>query len=829
MKKMYRIYSLFLISCTISYAQVLDKTANQKLVKQHESIASEQLKENIYIHTDKDIYEPGEDLWFKAYILNANDLKISHETSVVFAELRNQKKDSIVAKEMYTAGNGFANGFLFLGRTLEEGSYQFTIHTKNTLENTSKEILASKRIDIKGTIIPKILMDTEFSETAYNRNDEVVLNMNVFSRSRIPLSEAAIRADIFSTDTKISRIKVKTNKNGEAQLVFPSKKMAKAEFVKLRIKYKNETVYHTVTIPFRNPAAIQFGMYPEGGSLVENLSNRVAFKAINHDGNPIDIKGVLYEDDRKISTFEAEHFGMGTFKFTPKPFKKYTVKLSKPALDSTFQLPTIYKSGITLQVDRTNHKNVHFSITKTKDVSINQAYIRAQSRGNVYWMATTLLTKDRTRFKIPWEKLPQGIVEVTIFNDRFQPLAERLVYANLDQDLQIELEEMSKSVYHKKDNVKLKFRITDQYGKPAVGHFSLSVFDHLYAKKGNNYSILPHYYLFSELKGHVYNASYYFDKKHTNRDKHLDMLLLTQGWRNYAWNSENLHTTPYVSEPFHEEIKGRVFEVKKGKIVKNAKDIEVQVVLPSAIASVKTDLGGNFTLPLDYQKENLGGRIFLIPDEDAKNKLDITFPFDQISNRVQHKTVAFPKNDQWTEVKKQSSYNTAFSFTETNFLDEVQLTGFKERPIEISDEYDITDPENGIGDYVCYIGKVLNCLQCLHGFAPVEGKYYFNGKGTVELYVKPPPLRRPEPNFIIAHGFHPVKEFYVPTYDKKETKEYPDYRKTLFWSPALVSNTKGEIEVSFYTSDIQTTFFGKLEGTNGNGTLGASFFQFQVH
>jgi hypothetical protein len=56
----------------------------------------------------------------------------------------------------------------------------------------------------------------------------------------------------------------------------------------------------------------------------------------------------------------------------------------------------------------------------------------------------------------------------------------------------------------------------------------------------------------------------------------------------------------------------------------------------------------------------------------------------------------------------------------------------------------------------------------------------------------------------------------------------PDARNTLFWSPAVVTDENGEATVSFYCSDLNTTFTGRIEGTDGAGLLGLSNFDFRV-
>ncbi|WP_046759164.1 alpha-2-macroglobulin family protein, partial [Kordia jejudonensis] len=826
------IFSLFFLSCLCCHAQVLDDVANERLVTKHESLAEKELKENIYIHTDKDIYEPGENLWFKAYILNANDLKISTETEVIFVELlkEEENKEKMITKEVYIANSGFAYGHLFLAEILEEGNYQLIVHTKNTIENHAEAISAVKRFEIRQNIIPKILIDTEFLEDSYRRNDEVILDVDIFSRNRVALKEAAISADIYSTEERLARVKVKTDSLGQARIIFTEDETAKAEFIELRVKYKQDVVYHIIDIPFKKPASIQFGMYPEGGSLIENLPNTVAFKALNHHGKPLNVKGTLYEDGKKLSTFKAMHYGMGKFIFTPKPEKKYTVTLSNPALDSVFQLPLVQKKGLRLQVQKRDPAFIHFAITKTPNVTLKKVYIRAQSRGYVYWMAIASLDGDHVRFKLPLEKLPQGIVEVTLFNDRYQPLTERLVYANINKKLHVELTAVSKSLFTQKDKVDLTFSVKDQYGKPARAHFSLSVYDQLYGKKNNDYSMMPHYYLFSELKGHVYDASYYFDTKNKNREKHLDLVLLTQGWRNYNWNTGNLLKNLYKkADPFSEEVTGRAYYRMKSGTLRNGADATVQVLLPKLAAIIKANKGGSFSIPLAFQKAATGSRITLIPQLSipaaAKSSkkdaipteafLEITEPFEEIFQRTVQKQLLFPLDDRIINEKKQSSYDTSFSFSETNYLDEVELTGYKDR---LKDRGDQVIFEGVVGDYVCFEYDILNCQNHYAGPTPVEGKKYKLNDGTEVIYKASKETIEAEKKkrgFFNIKGVYPTKEFYSPMYDKEEDKLFPDNRKTLFWSPALVSDKNGNINVSFYTSDIQSIFLGKLEGTDG--------------
>lgn len=76
-------------------------------------------------------------------------------------------------------------------------------------------------------------------------------------------------------------------------------------------------------------------------------------------------------------------------------------------------------------------------------------------------------------------------------------------------------------------------------------------------------------------------------------------------------------------------------------------------------------------------------------------------------------------------------------------------------------------------------------------------------------------------------GYYALREFYQP--DEVDMQlPVPDARNTLFWSPMVVTDEKGEATVSFYCSDINTGFIGMAEGVDGTGLLGSDKCEFGV-
>src|SRR5664279_339169 len=231
-----------------------------ELAERLQTLAKKSAHEIAYIQTSKDIYETGEDLWFKVYLLDAQYLVPSRQSKTLYLLLLNESTKKAVWQEKYEVQDGFANGRVYLDSNLPEGEYLMAAFTPNSFFGDTTEFYAVKRI--------KVVTD-------------------ITTRKEI--------LDIPAPD--------KAN-------------------------------------------SIQFSTFPEGGNLVSGIQSKVAYKAVNRNGEPVDIRGVLFEDTIPIVEFKSRYAGMGSFIFTPANDKKYFIRLSEPAIDSTFLLPEIYLSLI---------------------------------------------------------------------------------------------------------------------------------------------------------------------------------------------------------------------------------------------------------------------------------------------------------------------------------------------------------------------------------------------------------------------------------------------------------------------------------------------------
>jgi hypothetical protein len=89
--------------------------------------------EEVFIHTDRDDYISGEDLWFAVYLIDRQSHKPSAASRIAYFELINSENRPVVQKRIYLE-NGFGPGQINLPDTLSSGIYTIRAYT-NRMKN----------------------------------------------------------------------------------------------------------------------------------------------------------------------------------------------------------------------------------------------------------------------------------------------------------------------------------------------------------------------------------------------------------------------------------------------------------------------------------------------------------------------------------------------------------------------------------------------------------------------------------------------------------------------------------------------------------------------
>jgi hypothetical protein len=767
-----RQFSLYLIFFFVSHAlpllgQDAFDSISTRLIRKY----SNSPPEIIYLQTSKDIYETGEDLWFKAYQLDAHDHYLSTGSKTLYLQVVNGS-DSVVWQEKYPLVNGIADGHVYLDEKLPEGSYTLEAYTGNSFYNDSS-VLSSIR---------KILV--------------------------------------------VKRI-------GNV----PEQKESKPR------------------------GGFRFEVFPEGGNLVSGIPSQLAFKGTDGKGSPIDISGELLENGSPLARFMSQHDGMGRLAFTPSAGKTYRLKL---ATGQDYPLPHIQANGLSLHLAKQGEEFVEFKVYQSDGMPEQDIYVLGQMGGVPRCMVRAVI-RDSLKIRIPIRESDfpvQGIAEFTLFDKDENPVAERLVCVHPDKELNISAT-FDKKIYTVKNKVELKLKVTDEKGNPTIAHLGVSIFDKAYYDSFYPVNIQTHCLLSSQIRGNIHNPYYYFNKKNIDRKEALDLLLMTQGWRRYAWK--------YVKG---EENSGNRFlndgmrgtqAIKKAGLRNTEQMIQVFDAKEQS-GFIWTDTLGHFSIDPEILHRLRGGYLYLKPlvGKEYRAKLELEDPFKSINSIRSQKQRYCPFIN--TSLVKYDPIGREQFINQfgTILLKEVSVSAKSHKPLR--DKYmgkldSLAQVHLGAWVCDCNIHPVPSFLNdYLEGYThhpdgikghqykkkslPVKGKTYElikyvpgGPKGSwyvedIKTIVYQGPEYSDEEllrmnNLWRIKGYYGQRKFYMP--DKMEMfSSLPDTRNTLLWNPSVITDDKGEATLDFYTSDLNTGFVGRIEGIGDNGLLGVSQVEFHV-
>ncbi|MFY7964670.1 MAG: hypothetical protein ACOVO1_07220 [Chitinophagaceae bacterium] len=314
---------------------------------------------------------------------------------------------------------------------------------------------------------------------------------------------------------------------------------------------------------------VQF--FPEGGDIVNGIGSFIAFKATNQFGKPIAIKGfVKNSKDELIDSIKTEHDGMGSFYIAePNILEQYTAyyKDEFNNIEYTKQLPTVVDAGVAMQVQNLGNQ-ISVTIKRTSDVTDEKKYIKLYGIINnmmVYKANIKLVNKTTQTLQIKTDSLPTGVMQFTLFNSNYVPLAERIVFIKNDNySFNTFINTPLKNLTKRGKNV-VDITVADTL----LTNMSVSITDVNVAVDSatNMYSQLL---LSSDIKGNINNPAYYFLKNDDVTQQHLDLVMLTNGWRRYNWQQIASGKMPYkkfTKDTSYLQVLGNTFGMEKNDLI----------------------------------------------------------------------------------------------------------------------------------------------------------------------------------------------------------------------------------------------------------------------
>lgn len=824
-------------------------------------------QEKIYTQLDKQFYVSGEDIWFRAHLVNALTHMPDSSSRYIYAELIDPI-DNVVKRVKVRSENGTYPGHISLPEDMAEGNYQLRFYTR-FMENLGDDYFFKRAIRI-GTPLSALYHIKSSIDYTDNNNKVIVELQFLDNKNDEPITPEEVRVRDEKGEVKI----MKLNEEQKVRYSINAKKGNK-DIIYVEFDYSGK--FHKEYIPVTPPNDFDVTFHPEGGNLPTGVLSRIAFKAVNSKGYGEDISLILMDEQGDtLLTTNSVHLGMGYFSHIPTEDKKYTIICkNNQSVEKQFELPVASTHTASLETIW-NRERLFIKVnTSTNFPTSSPLMILIQSRGQVLGVIPWDFSKEYTI--LPKETLPTGVIQFSLLQEDLQPISERLIFNISENDLAKVSFKTNKATYAKREKVHAEIQLNDIEDIPLEANLSLSVIDSHDIQPDTSINILSSMLLTSELKGYIESPAYYFKEKSYERTNELDLLMMTQGWRRY--DIEKVLKAEYSIPETQIEIGPRISGSVKGGLLltKNANSYPITLLSMNypLLGETQTDSEGKFLFS-DFDAPD--STIFIIqartPKDGARAELQLdkevfpsakfTLPFSYkqedssfesyIKKADQHFThrngIRMIYLDEVTVTAKKrstrgkSSFSSAISGTRMT-LEEIE----KFRPQSV---FDILRRMAGVmvsgtnsvsirggGEPLVLIDDIPRYVEDLN-YIIVEdidevevikdaGAAIFGirgGNGVILITTKrgdfdfqrPPPLNIKNTTPL---GYQTKKEFYSPKYETQEEKRRneADMRTTIYWNPTLAVSEEGKASFDFYTADADNDYLIIIEGVTDEGQL----------
>jgi hypothetical protein len=154
-------------------------------------------REEIYVHSDRNEYISGEDMWFNIYLIDRKSLKPSSESKIAYFELLNSENRPIVQKKILLDG-GSGPGQIVLSDTLSTGTYTIRAYT-SWMKNFLPFNCFTKQVNIYNAFSSKTLRKIINSGARLTENTGSENYFNA-TNSGITLKADNLKPDVLEID-----------------------------------------------------------------------------------------------------------------------------------------------------------------------------------------------------------------------------------------------------------------------------------------------------------------------------------------------------------------------------------------------------------------------------------------------------------------------------------------------------------------------------------------------------------------------------------------------------------------------------------------------------
>ena len=488
-----------------------------------------------YVSTDKPIYRPGETMYVRGVVLHHRSRKPLPPNSNFQAafNIKGPKGDSVASGWVNSQESVFGLQWKVPD---EQAGGEYTVNVTYPGYGYAP---AERKFDVRVYRAPRLKSQIKFLRDGYGAGDEVAAMLSV-ERAEGGIPQGATVAVMARVDGKeVFQGPAVVDSSGKCVARFElPRKIERGEGTLAMVIHDGgviETASKTIPILLQT---VDVELYPEGGDLIAGLPNRVYFEAFTPANKPADLAGIVIDQEGKeVARFESQHEGRGRFQLTPRVGEKYSLKLTQPSgIDTVFPLPDV-KSGAVLQSVHDVYLSGEPVVIKagTSDSKPFSVTLR-QREMEVAKLKFVDVSKGLAEARFTPPDSAAGVLVATVWDARGKPLAERLIFRQPVDALQIKITPNAQQ-YTPGGRAKFDILTTDASGAPVSAVVGLTITDDSVlemVETRDQAPRLPVMVLLEDEVKDLADAQIYFDPNSEDSDLAVDLLLGTQGWRRFS-------------------------------------------------------------------------------------------------------------------------------------------------------------------------------------------------------------------------------------------------------------------------------------------------------
>ena len=438
-----------------------------------------QVQEKVYVHTDNTCYFVGDTLWYKAYVVRADNLTPTDMSRILYVELLSPDGVLVERQQIIVAPEGYTCGQFVLQDSLYSGYYELRAYTRWMLNFGVSEHMYTVQETWK-------FMNRQLCADYYRLWD------GLYSRV-LPVYSKPEEAGDYDYRRMYQRPKTRLQK------------------------------------PKKDDLEVTF--YPEGGHLIEGVPCRVAFDVQDQNTEAVDIKGTLKAGDQGVGDIQTTHMGRGVFTVTPGE-KRLKAQFTWRDKNYSFNLPKAEKSGVVLTIEGNRVTIQGRGLPQDRQYGLS---VLCRGALKHFEELGTLTDGKAVNIELPLSELPAGVNDLTVFDSDGRILADRLFFVPVGTTSPVgqisPVTPLSPTrTYQPYEPISIGVQL------PPNTTFSLAFRDTGTDEPTyNDGNLMTDLLLSSELRGFIAKPAYYFESDDQEHRDRLDLLMMVQGWRKYKW------------------------------------------------------------------------------------------------------------------------------------------------------------------------------------------------------------------------------------------------------------------------------------------------------